>query len=157
MYLKQKESVCVCVCEYNTSVRMVVCVYNTTLPSKITYPQFYPEHNRGRILVHMIKHVFNVAKMTLTHFRTNEQLLPFCLVGQNTATHWSCRLSELGWYCVSALMQSDQMWRIKKENTFGLLCLNISAAYHLLALFTSRPPWFFLCMLCGWVATCYRQ
>ena len=30
----------------------------------------------------MIKHVFNVAKMTLTNFRPKKQLLPFCLVWQ---------------------------------------------------------------------------
>ena len=38
------------------------------------------QYNRDRILVHMIKHV--LAKMILTHFRPNEQLLSFCLVGQ---------------------------------------------------------------------------
>ena len=40
------------------------------------------QYNRGRTLVHMIKHVFNVAKITLIHLLPTEQLLPFCLVGQ---------------------------------------------------------------------------
>ena len=45
------------------------------------------QYNGGRILVYMIKHVFNVSKMTLTHFQPNEQLLPFCLEGQNMLTY----------------------------------------------------------------------
>lgn len=66
----------------------LVFQYNSTLLNQVKNcsktPIFsWTQHNRGRILVHVIKHVFNVVKIILTNLRPNEQLLSFfCLLGQ---------------------------------------------------------------------------